>query len=93
MLVAEDSGISRYLLCKNRYFVTERLEMAQGSTFNGECDGDSLEIWGVLDGSAQIGALNLDAIRFTLLPAALGKFEVAANRDSVLLRTYVEAAG
>ncbi|HSG17017.1 MAG TPA: type I phosphomannose isomerase catalytic subunit, partial [Anaerolineae bacterium] len=55
MLVAEDSGISRYLLCKNRYFVTERLEMAQGSTFNGECDGDSLEIWGVLDGSAQIG--------------------------------------
>jgi len=91
-LIADNSGIRRYLLCKNRYFVTERLELDQGSTFHGHCTGDSLEIWGVLNGSVQIGALGLEAIRFALLPAALGQFEVAANQESVLLRTYVEAA-
>ncbi|UCG26043.1 MAG: class I mannose-6-phosphate isomerase [Chloroflexota bacterium] len=91
-LVAEEGGISRYLLCKNRYFVTERVELAKGSTFQGNCNGDSLEIWGVLEGNVQIGDLSLDAIRFTLLPAALGEFEVTASLDSVLLRTYVEAA-
>ena len=91
-LIAEDVGLSRYLLCKNSYFVTERIELACGATFVGDCTGDSLEIWGVLQGSAQISGLGLDAIRFTLLPAALGAFEVVANQDSVLLRTYVEAS-
>lgn len=86
-------GQRRAILCQNRYFVTERVEIDQGNAFQGNNQGDSLEIWGVLQGSVTIGAVRLESIRFALLPAALGSFTVAAHRDSVLLRTYVEAMG
>lgn len=89
-LIAEANGITRHLLCQNDYFVTERVEMAAGSVFNGRCDGSTLEIWGVIEGSATINDLALTAVRFTLLPAALGTFTVSAtNKPVTLLRTYV----
>lgn len=89
-LIAEANGITRHLLCQNDYFVTERVEMAAGSVFNGRCDGSTLEIWGVIEGSATINDIALTAVRFTLLPAALGTFTVsAANKPTTLLRTYV----
>lgn len=89
-LLEDGHGRRRYLLCRNEYFVTERVELDQGSTFRGDCDGASLEIWGVLEGVAQIETVRLEAIRFALLPAAMGEFTVSARQDSVLLRTYVE---
>ena len=89
-LIANENGVARYLLCQNEYFVTERVEMAAGSVFNGRCDGSTLEIWGVIAGSATIEGVELTAVRFTLLPAALGTFAVTAASEPVtLLRTYV----
>lgn len=89
-LMAEENGVARYLLCQNDYFVTERVDMAPGTVFNGRCDGSTLEIWGVIEGSATINDTVLTAVRFTLLPAAMGAFTVtAANEPVTLLRTYV----
>jgi hypothetical protein len=55
-LLAAD-GVRRYLLCQNRYFVTERIELAAGATFSGECDGRTCEIWGAINGAAQVNDL------------------------------------
>lgn len=91
-LIEATGGLRRAILCQNRYFITERIEIDEGYAFQGNNTGDSLEIWGVIDGSVTIGDVRLDGVRFALLPAAMGEFAVKANRDSVLLRTYVGAA-
>ncbi|NKQ36691.1 MAG: mannose-6-phosphate isomerase [Chloroflexi bacterium] len=88
-LVAEEPGIRRYVLCRNKYFVTERVEMAEGAVFSGNCNGDTLEIWGTIAGTAVINDVELPAIRFALLPAAMGDFTVTAVTETTLLRTYV----
>lgn len=88
-LLSDENGVRRYRLCHNRYFTTERIEMSPGAEFVGECNGRSLEIWGVLDGQAVINELALTAVRFTLLPAALGAFTVTGKTAVTLLRTYV----
>lgn len=90
ILIEENLGIRRSLLCQNQYFVTERIEMTPGSIFEGNCNGDSLEIWGVLTSAVQVADVHLDAIQFTLLPAAMGKFNIAADGKATLLCTYVE---
>ena len=90
-LITEKDGIRRSELCRNRYFVTERVEIQAGAAFSGVCDGSSLEIWGVITGQVEIKGLTLNAIQFTLLPAALGTFTVIAQTDSTLLRTFVAA--
>lgn len=83
------NGVQRWELCRNRYFVTERVLMAPGAVFNGLCNGDSLEIWGALAGQVSLNELQLPAVRFCLLPAALGPFRVRAAGPATLLRTYV----
>jgi mannose-6-phosphate isomerase len=89
-LIADDGQVRRQQLCHNRYFVTERVEMAAEALFNGRCDGSSLEIWGVIAGDVVINEVALTAVRFTLLPAALGDFQVTAGKNGAhLLRTYV----
>jgi mannose-6-phosphate isomerase len=88
-LIHEADGVRRYELCRNRYFVTERVEMEAGAVFNGRCDGTTLEIWGVVEGQAVINGVGLTAVRFTLLPAALGDFTVKAMNETSLLRSYV----
>ncbi len=88
--ITDASGVRRYRLCHNTYFVTERVEMAAGTIYEGNCDGRSLEIWGVLDGDVAIHDVVLTAVRFALLPAALGHFTVKANASSTLLRTFVQ---
>ena len=92
-LIADSNGIRRYRLCANEYFVTERVEMEAEAVYHGRCDGRSLEIWGTIAGQATVAAATdevaLPAVRFALLPAALGDFAVAADIDSTLLRTYV----
>lgn len=88
--LGETDGCRRSLLCCNRYFNAERVELAAGGTFRGHCDGSTLEIWGVLDGEATVAGERLEAVRFVLLPAALGPFTVTAQHGATLLRTYVE---
>ena len=87
--ISEENGIKRALLCQNEYFVTERVEMTAGATFNGNCNGRSLEIWGVLSGSVVVNDVELTAVQFTLLPAAMGEYTITTNADTTLLRTYV----
>lgn len=90
VLIEKEDGVRRWLLCQNRYFLTERVEMAPGTAFDGCCDGESLEIWGVITGQAHINQVSLFAVRFALLPAVLGDFTVRAGPDgATLLRTYV----
>jgi mannose-6-phosphate isomerase len=89
-LVADDGYLRRFQLCHNQYFVTERVEMSAGAVFNGRCDGSTLEIWGVIEGDVTVNEVELTAVRFTLLPAALGDFQVTAGKNGAqLLRTYV----
>lgn len=89
--VAEADGVRRERLCANRYFTTERVEFETGSIFQGECDGRTLEIWGAITGQVVINPVELNAVQFTLLPAALGPFSVRATGPAVCLRTYVES--
>ncbi|MCB2209799.1 class I mannose-6-phosphate isomerase [bacterium] len=77
------------LLCRNRYFTTERVRMADGAVYEGKCDGSTLEIWGVIEGSAAVEGEVLSAVQFVLLPAGMGAFSVRAQGDCTLLRTYV----
>lgn len=91
VVVAQSDGMTRYQLCANRYFVTERVEMTPGAVFSGRCDGRSLEIWGAIEGGVEVNGIDLEAVQFTLLPAALGNFRVMAGpHGAVCLRTYVE---
>jgi mannose-6-phosphate isomerase len=87
--IATENGVSRSLLCQTDYFVTERVQMAAGVTFEGNCTGETLEIWGVVEGEVVVNGLNLTAVQFTLLPAALGEFVVTAVSPTTLLRSYV----
>ncbi|MDZ7266198.1 MAG: class I mannose-6-phosphate isomerase [candidate division KSB1 bacterium] len=89
--IAGHNGVQRWRLCANRYFVTERVEMPAGATFTGACTGESLEIWGVIAGTARINHVTLTAVRFALLPAMLGEFAVTTAGGATLLRIYVGA--
>lgn len=88
--IEASAGIRRELLCQNEYFTIERVLMDAGATFLGECDGQTLEIWGTTEGTAEINGVPLEAIAFALLPAALGRFTVQAHTSATLLRTYVQ---
>ncbi len=90
VVIVEEPGFRRELLCRNKYFVTERIELAAGVAFGGTCNGDTLEIWGLIAGMATINDLAMAAVRFCLLPAAMGDYEVTATTAATLLRTYVD---
>lgn len=83
------AGVRRYRLCSNQYFVTERVELDADSGVTGSCDGRTLEIWGVIEGQAQINEVAIDAVQFALLPAAMGDYRVETVYGATLLRTYV----
>lgn len=87
--VADENDVNRTLLCQTNYFVTERVELAAGATFIGSCTGETLEIWGVMEGTASINDLELASVHFVLLPATMGEFTVTAVTSATLLRTYV----
>ncbi len=92
-LLSQETGIRRWLLCANPYFVTERVELAAKTTYHGEANGDSLEIWGCIAGDVQVNGLPLTAVHFTLLPATLGTFTITAESPATLLRTYTPGEG
>ena len=90
--IESKNGIRRSILCHNEYFVTERIEFDHSGTYEGACDGSSLEIWGIIDGRARVGETELDTIQFTLLPAAYGAFSLSTEGPAVMLRTTIPAS-
>lgn len=89
-LLDESGGVRRWLLCRNRYFTTERVEFAPGARFSGYLNGDTLEIWGAVSGTVELGNERISAVQFALLPAASGAYQIHAPTDAICLRTYVE---
>lgn len=88
--VSLHEGIAAATLCSNRYFTTERIEMAANAVYEGECNGRSLEIWGVIEGKATINDVEISAVQFALLPAALGSYSIHSNKDAIFLRSFVK---
>lgn len=89
ILLEKTSGICRSLLCHNRYFSTELVEVDAGAEFTEQLNGDTLEIWGVIRGQIRVNDLSISAVNFTLLPAALGQYRLISDTGAVCLRTYV----
>ena len=89
-VINANDAFSRQRLCQNKYFTTERFFIQPGAVFNGECNGSTLEIWGVIDGEVEVAGQPLSAVRFVLLPAGLGPYQVHAPKGAVLLRTFAE---
>ncbi len=87
-------GFRRELLVRCPYFTVEKIHLAPGARFAGECTGETFEIWGCIEGEAMLtwqgDPVALPGVRFVLLPAALGAFAVEGKSSAVLLRTYVE---
>jgi len=93
VLLADAAGLKRVELVRNAYFVVEELTLAAGATYTGICDGSTLEIWGCVAGQAAVEwagePVPLSAIRYALLPAALGEFCITAQVLSTCLRVYL----
>ncbi len=74
------------------YFHTERITAPAGKRFQGNCNGNTFEIWAVLKGEAELNwngsPMTCSAIDWLLLPAALGEFTLTAVEDCTLLRVY-----
>ena len=87
-LISDADGIRHSSLCANQYFITEKIELDAGASYRGFCLGSTMEIWGLLEGQVTVNNVALNAVRFTLLPAALGEFTVKAKTKATLLRTY-----
>ncbi|MGE5601687.1 MAG: hypothetical protein ACM30E_01475, partial [Nitrososphaerales archaeon] len=66
----------------------ESVRLEPGAEFKGNCDGSTLEIWGVIDGEATIAGLPMEAVRFVLLPAALSAYAVTTRSGATFLRAY-----
>jgi mannose-6-phosphate isomerase len=88
-LIEHRHGLQRELLCQNRYFTAERVMIETGGAFEGECNGETLEIWGTIAGVVEVNALPLPAVNFALLPAALGKYSIRSLSPTTLLRVYI----
>ncbi len=98
--VSERNGLRVDELVACDKFVVERVRLAAGTAFAGECDGSTFELWGAGEGRARLepgegrpawpsGAQELCAVQWALLPAALGPFTVRTAEGCTLLRTYV----
>ncbi len=93
-VVAQTAGITRAEISRCEYFVVEKVSLAAGAVYRGETDGSTLEIWGTVDGAANLSTPNgdtvaLPTIRFCLIPAAQGKFAITAAEDTTMLRAYL----
>ena len=93
--VAETGGgVRREVVAECDRFVVERVTLREGAAFETVLDGESFEAWGVVSGRVSFRAekqppLEVAAVRFALLPAAMGWCGVGAVADSVLLRAYL----
>lgn len=95
VLIEQDGGRTHTRLVEAPQFVIEAVDLVAGAAYQGACDGETFEIWGCLHGDAEISwegdPVALPAVRFALLPAALGRYAVRAGQPSRLLRVYVPA--
>jgi len=91
--LSELPELSEMELVRNQYFVVEEVSLAAGAAFFGACDGSTMEIWGCVSGEAAVEwkgrAVELPAIRYALLPAALGEFQIMARSACTCLRVYL----
>ncbi len=93
-LLAETDELKREYITTCPYFNVERITFKKkNALFKGVCNGNTFEVWGIMSGHSQViwtgHPLDLSAIRFALLPAALGEFEIKASSPATLLRVYV----
>lgn len=89
----DDAGMKVELLATCEYFQTERITMQDGGAFFGLAEGQSFELFGVLQGEARIEwegePVELKAVDWALIPADLGEFQVVADETCTLLRIFV----
>jgi mannose-6-phosphate isomerase len=82
--------VATELIGRCAYFRTERLTLAERAQVHGRCDGDTFEVWGVLDGHIRVEwdgePLEVDAVGWVLLPAVLGPYIISAEAGATLLR-------
>ncbi len=93
--LSDAGGVRRDCLVRSPQFTVERIGLSVGGSYIGACDGATFEIWGCIAGSAQVewsgGVLPASALRFVLLPATLGEYQVHAVGPATLLRIYVDS--
>ncbi len=89
-LLASSDAMTRSELVRDRYFVTESVDFAPHAAFDGACNGETLEIWGCISGEVAVewagDSVPLRAIRYALLPAALGAFRIRSSSGARCLR-------
>lgn len=93
-VVEAGSGVRREVVAECEAFVVERVILKAGAVFERVLDGETFEAWGVVSGGASFRArggpsLEVAAVGFTLLPAAMGRCRIRARGGSVLLRSYL----
>jgi mannose-6-phosphate isomerase len=93
VLVAAEKGITRYEISRSEYFVVEKVTLTPGAVYSGRTDGETLEIWGTVEGESELSwtgdPISLPKIRFCLIPACLGDFAVRAVESATMLRVYL----
>jgi hypothetical protein len=81
-------GVRAFELLRNQYFVVEEVAFQPGARYMGWCEGETMEIWGCMQGAVQVhwsgDALPLNAIRYGLLPATLGEYAITARAQRLL---------
>lgn len=91
--ITDTAGLRRTEVVRNRYFVVEEVELTRDGVYEGACNGETMEIWGCVQGEAAIESAGarvpLPAIRFAVLPAVLGEFRVRAAASARCLRAYL----
>lgn len=92
-LIEQTETLRREYITTSSFFNVERLTFEGAGLFQGHCDGSTLEIWGVMTGQADVkwagDPVSLSAVRFSLLPATLGDFEISVTEPATLLRAYL----
>jgi mannose-6-phosphate isomerase len=95
VVIEEGGGVHRAELSRCPYFVVEKIKLDRRAAYHGQCCGETFEIWGCMSGQVEVGwqgdPLPLSAIRFVLLPAALGDWTIRAGPAATLLRAYAPA--
>jgi mannose-6-phosphate isomerase len=93
VLIDDKQGLTRHEITRSEYFVVEKVTLQPGAVYQGQTNGESLEIWGNVEGESQLvwagGPISLPTVRFCLVPAVLGDFAVRAKQSATLLRVYL----
>jgi mannose-6-phosphate isomerase len=93
VLVATEGGVARHEISRCEYFVVEKVTLSPGAVYAGRTNGESLEIWGTVEGKSELSwagePVSLPTIRFCLVPARLGDFVVRAIESATMLRVYL----